>query len=591
MSKRRKYYSLASFASYLKDYKWRLLVVGFSFVVANVLLAVVPVYIGKLVGALAANPIQGHQAVIYVWVLIGLSTGHNLVWRLSELLYLKLLVPLPYQYENMLFEQVIRKPYPYFVGKFTGKLSSYVTTISTELRALLENIYWNYTSQFINIVAVGVILTSVNWQTGAIFAAGVLGMIVVGRYTIRNSNKYEKVSTDKQSTKNGKIIDAIGNFVNIKSFQKEDREIHTIYAEQSRALQAGKKSFVWSVVFWASMSFFVRDLIWPLTIGLNVYLYMQGDISLAALTTLLSTILLFSSTIWEIVWDVSQFTLKTARAEEAHQYLFGKTNLMDERAKLTHPTKSLRPFTQELRLQNLDFAYPDKPEEPVLQNITLRLRKGEKIGIVGHSGSGKSTLTKIMLGYYPATGQAITLDDEPIGTEELARIISYVPQDTSLFHRTIAENIAYASDSEATKAEIVHAAKQAHADEFIAKITDGYDALVGERGVKLSAGQRQRIAIARAFLDDKPLLILDEATSALDSESEVLVQQALEALWEDKTVIAIAHRLSTLRNMDRIVVMDNGRIVEEGSHKELVAKKNGTYAKLWAHQSGGFIEE
>jgi ATP-binding cassette subfamily B protein len=165
-----------------------------------------------------------------------------------------------------------------------------------------------------------------------------------------------------------------------------------------------------------------------------------------------------------------------------------------------------------------------------------------------------------------------------------------VPQDTSLFHRTVAENIAYATDRKATQPEIIDAAKKAHAHEFIAQIKDGYQALVGERGVKLSAGQRQRIAIARAFLDDKPILILDEATSALDSESEVLVQEALEALWEHKTVIAIAHRLSTLRHMDRIIVMDQGRIIEQGTHQELL-QKDGAYAKLWIHQSGGFLEE
>lgn len=165
-----------------------------------------------------------------------------------------------------------------------------------------------------------------------------------------------------------------------------------------------------------------------------------------------------------------------------------------------------------------------------------------------------------------------------------------MPQDTSLFHRTIADNIAYAGDHEATLEDIIRASKLAHAHEFISKINNSYQALVGERGIKLSAGQRQRIAIARAILDNKPVLILDEATSALDSESEILVQKGLEALWHNKTVIAIAHRLSTLRHMDKIIVMDKGKIVEFGSHNELLAQ-NGAYAKLWQHQSGGFLEE
>jgi ATP-binding cassette subfamily B protein len=172
----------------------------------------------------------------------------------------------------------------------------------------------------------------------------------------------------------------------------------------------------------------------------------------------------------------------------------------------------------------------------------------------------------------------------------LGSLISYVPQDTTLFHRTIAENISYASDGPVTEEQIIEASKRAHAHEFIENIDYGYKALVGERGVKLSAGQRQRIAIARAYLDNKPILVLDEATSALDSESEVLVQKALEELWKEKTVIAIAHRLSTLRNMDRIILISNGRISEQGTHDELLLRK-GAYARLWSHQSGGFLSE
>ena len=592
MSKRQKqtYYSLRSFFSYFRRFKLRFTIVLASFVIADILLAVIPVFIGKLVGALAANPVNGHSAVIYVWILIACSVGHNLMWPVSEFLYLKLLYPLAYKYETILFQHVIQKPYPYFVGKFTGKLSSYTSTIGTELKGLIDNICYNYTSQLVSLVAMTIILVSINWQTGLIFLGGLLGMFVVGRHTIRNANRYEKVSTDTQSTKNGKIIDAMANFVNVKSFHKEAQEIATIQQEQRKAIDAAGRSYFWAILFWSSMSFFVRNLIWPLAIGLNVYLFLHHQISLAALTTLLSTILLFSSTVWEIIWYIAQFNLKLARIEEAHRYLFGKTNIAVEDVKVKHEFTGHTSFTRELSLRGLHFAYPDKPNSPVLQNITLHIRKGEKLGVVGRSGSGKSTLTKLLLGYYPIAKNEIILDGEPVDTHEVAQLVSYVPQDTSLFHRSIAENIAYATDTKVTHEQIVAAAKQAHADEFIAKITDGYDALVGERGVKLSAGQRQRIAIARAFLDDKPLLILDEATSALDSESEVLVQEALEALWEEKTVIAIAHRLSTLRHMDRIIVLDDGKIAEEGSHKELL-EKNGMYAKLWNHQSGGFIEE
>ncbi len=583
-------YAFHTYLSYARAYKLRFIAVIISFILASSLLSIIPIFIGRLVGALAANPVQGHQAVIDVWILILCSVGHNLLWPLSELVYIKLVKPLGYLYENILFKRIIRMPYPYFVDKFTGKMSSYVGSISQELRDFVENVCYNYTSQIVNLVVITAILTSINWQTVTVFLVGIVGMLVVGRHTIKISNKYEKISTDIQSTKNGKIIDAIANFVNIKSFQKEHIEIRTIESEQKKTIKAATQSAVWTVFFWNSLSFFVRNFIWPITIGLNVYLFFHHEISIAQLTTLLSTILLFSSTIWELIWYVSQFNLKLARIEEAHVYLFGKHNIVKEDYDRQHREHLALALNNELVLNKLSFAYPDKLDVRVLNNINLVLKKGEKLGIVGRSGSGKSTLTKLMLGYYPVEKGQITLDDIAVETIDLAELVSYVPQDTSLFHRSIADNIAYAADGVVTREDVVKAAKQAHADEFITNIGEGYEALVGERGVKLSAGQRQRIAIARAMLDNKPLLILDEATSALDSESEILVQRALEALWEHKTVIAIAHRLSTLRHMDRILVMDRGSIVEQGTHDELLEAR-GLYAKLWAHQSGGFIEE
>ncbi len=587
------FYSLRSYLSFMGQHKWRFGITLLSFGVADLLLALMPLFIGKLVGALAAHPVQGHQAIIYVIVLIGLSTGHNGLWQISEVLYRRLISPLSFAYEGILFRRVIQKPYPYFVDKFTGKVSSYINTLSQEQRTLFDEICYNYVNEPISLVTIVVVMTKINWQTGVIFVTGILGMLVVGRYTIRNSTKAEKHFADAQSTKNAKIIDAIANFVNVKSFHKESKEIVSITAQQQLVAHAARRSSLWGQFFWASMSFFVRDAIWPAAIILNVYLFMHGRLSLGQLATVLSTLLLFSSTIWEMIWYISQFNLRLARIEEAHLYLFGKVNVVRghfNKGKQPVKVSAAAQLHKSLELRDLDFAYPDKVDTPVLHGLNLTLKRGQKLGIVGKSGSGKSTLTKLLLGYYDTPAGQILLDGEPVGTDDVAGIISYVPQDTSLFHRSVRENIAYATDRSVTDDDIVEAAKLAHAHEFIEKISDGYDALVGERGVKLSVGQRQRIAIARAFLDDKPLLILDEATSALDSESEVLVQEALENLWHDKTVIAIAHRLSTLRHMDIIAVMDDGRIIEQGSHQELLTA-NGIYAKLWAHQSGGFIEE
>ena len=245
----------------------------------------------------------------------------------------------------------------------------------------------------------------------------------------------------------------------------------------------------------------------------------------------------------------------------------------------------------QMSLEHIAFTHADS-DVPLFDNFNLAVRAGEKVGIVGVSGSGKTTLTKLLMRFADPTSGAITIDGTNIATVSQASLhdaIAYVPQEPLLFHRSVAENISY-SKPRASDADIRAAAKKAHADTFIEDLADGYDTLVGERGVKLSGGQRQRIAIARAILKDAPILILDEATSALDSESEQLIQQSLETLMKGRTSIVIAHRLSTIAKLDRIIVLNNGTIVEDGTHQELL-KKKGTYAKLWSHQSGGFIEE
>ncbi len=231
-------------------------------------------------------------------------------------------------------------------------------------------------------------------------------------------------------------------------------------------------------------------------------------------------------------------------------------------------------------------------KKPLFCGFNLAIASGEKVGLVGHSGGGKSSVTRLLLRFMDIQGGQILIDDQDISKitqDDLRGHIAYVPQEPLLFHRSIAENIAYGKP-DAKKSEVEQAAKLAHAHEFIKDLPSGYDTLVGERGVKLSGGQRQRVAIARAMLKDAPILVLDEATSALDSESEKLIQDALWKLMEGRTAIVIAHRLSTIQRMDRIVVLEDGEIVEQGSHKELL-EKDGVYARLWAHQSGGFLED
>lgn len=274
----------------------------------------------------------------------------------------------------------------------------------------------------------------------------------------------------------------------------------------------------------------------------------------------------------------------------------GDASAMTKELKLEYDIKdrttdTLKTTKGKISFTDVTFAHDGGAGEGIFNNLSLTIKPGERIGLVGHSGSGKTTLTRLLLRFSDIDSGSISIDGQNIAEvtqQSLHQSIAYVAQEPLLFHRTLAENIAYGKP-DATREQIIQAAKQAHAWEFIQELPEGLETMVGERGIKLSGGQRQRIAIARALLKDAPILVLDEATSALDSESEKLIQESLDTLMQKRTSIVIAHRLSTIAQLDRIIVLEHGKIAEDGSHQELLARK-GIYASLWKHQSGGFIE-
>ncbi|KOR23304.1 ABC transporter ATP-binding protein, partial [Burkholderia cenocepacia] len=325
--------------------------------------------------------------------------------------------------------------------------------------------------------------------------------------------------------------------------------------------------------------------------GLALYLWMHGEASAGVVAAVIAMALRLSSYSHWIMWEMTELFENVGTIQDGINTLTKVRSVVD-----APDAKPLTVQRGEIVFDNVQFAHEDN-DRAVFDGLNLTIRPGERIGLIGRSGAGKSTLVNLLLRFYDVGGGSIRIDGQDIAQvtqDSLRAAIGMVTQDTSLLHRTMRENLLYGRP-DATEHEMQDAAVRAEASEFIDRLRDrhgrsGYDVEVGERGVKLSGGQRQRVAIARVMLKDAPILVLDEATSALDSEVEVAIQRSLDTLMSGKTVIAIAHRLSTIAAMDRLIVLDEGRIVEEGTHPQLL-QAGGIYAALWAHQSGGFLGE
>ena len=316
-----------------------------------------------------------------------------------------------------------------------------------------------------------------------------------------------------------------------------------------------------------------------------INLWNQGLITIGTFVMTYVYILGLFDKMWELSSVLIRFMKSMTDAKEMVDILDKEPDILDP----VSPEK-LVDGKGEIEFKNVNFEYVE--DNQVFTNFNLKIKAGEKIGLVGHSGSGKSTITKMLLRFVDVKDGEILIDNQNIKNvtqDDLRSKISYVPQESILFHRSIGENIGYSKENASVK-EIIEASKKAHAHEFISSLQNGYETLVGERGIKLSGGERQRVAIARAMLKDAPILVLDEATSSLDSISERYIQESLDILMRNKTTLVIAHRLSTIQKMDRIIVLDKGKIIEEGNHQELIAK-NGAYAKLWNYQTGFLNEE
>ncbi len=392
---------------------------------------------------------------------------------------------------------------------------------------------------------------------------------------------------DARSLMTGRIVDSYTNAPTVKLFSHTERE--SDYAKESMSI------FLNTVYPQMRLATLLQLSVWSINAllifsisALSIYLWLDSAVSVGSIAIAVGLTLRLNGMSQWIMWEVSALFENIGTAQDGMKMLSKPREIVD-----AEQAQTLQVSEGKIEFQNLSFQY--RAGRKVIDQLSLSVAPGEKVGLVGRSGAGKSTLVNLLLRFYEVNEGQILIDGQPIHQvtqDSLRAHIGMVTQDTSLLHRSVRENILYGKP-DATEAEMLQAIKLAHADSFIDDLVDpegrqGLDAHVGERGVKLSGGQRQRVAIARVLLKNAPILILDEATSALDSQVEAAIQESLYQLMQGKTVIAIAHRLSTIAAMDRLIVMDQGKVVESGTHQQLLAL-NGIYAQLWSHQSGGFI--
>lgn len=473
----------------------------------------------------------------------------------------------------------------FHANRFGGSLISQSSKLLGAHERFWDTIIWD-TLPIIAGISITIAVTSFIFPPYAIFLSIVTIVfttsIYLGSRSILVRTKKENTAYNKVT---GYIADIVTNIVTVKSFGSEAYETKSL----------GKRAQTWSEASLHTMRGVMgisagwAVLMVCFNVGALIFAVLASEQHLLTIGTaylLLTYTLNVSRQLWSINGVIRNYNRLMGDANDMVEILYESEDIADASDNTLVVTEGL------VKFKDVTFAHDSGEGTHIFNNFSLAIAPGQRVGLVGHSGSGKTTLVRLLLRFSDISSGTIMIDGTDISKctqASLRAAVSYVPQEPLLFHRSLRENIAYGKPG-ATDKEVEEAAKQANAHEFIMELKQGYDTLVGERGVKLSGGQRQRIAIARAILKDAPILVLDEATSALDSESERLIQEALYKLMKNRTSLVIAHRLSTISKLDRIVVLENGSIAEDGTHTELIASGK-IYAKLWAHQSGGFIEE
>ena len=571
---------------------WYWLVFATSLAVALIDM-VIPVFIGRLVSLMEAADrhaaLAAHMTMLTGMVLLILLV-RPLVLFADVAIRQNVLLP---GVTNLVRWQshwhVVRQNLPFFQNDFAGRIAQRVMQTANALR---ESVMSSIRAVFYIVVygiTAFVLMAAADWRLGLPTLLWFVGYLVFLRYFVPRMRDLAKASSEARSLVMGRIVDSYTNILTVKLFARladEDAHVREVIDDHQDAMGAHMR-LITRFMVWLSI---MNAMLLTGTATIGIWLWAQGTVSAGVVATALPLAWQIANIAGWVSWEVTGIFENIGVVQEGMQTIAVPHSGIDRPG-----ARELAVPRGEIRFENVSFAYGRNDVNPVLDHLNFTIRPGERVGLVGRSGAGKSTLVNLLLRFYDLEQGSIRIDGQDIGNvtqESLRAAIGMVTQDTSLLHRSIAANIRYGRPS-ASDEQIELAARKSHAHEFIIGLKDwrdrtGYDAHVGERGVKLSGGQRQRVAIARVVLKDAPILVLDEATSALDSEVELAIQEQLLGLMEGKTVIAIAHRLSTIARMDRLIVLEQGRIVEQGSHDELL-RLGGHYERLWRHQSGGFL--
>ena len=520
-------------------------------------------------------------AIIY-FVLRGLQWGASILrWYVFDNL-------IKYKSYNKissdLYDYAFKQSTEFYTASMPGKIASQIHQISESFFETIELVFGTATAVFVMFFISASSLFVIGWQYLLVISIAVLFRILWGIFTVKKALGKSAQSAATLNTLQGRLLDALSNFSVVKTFARAKYEQKYAEPIRKKYQKDACNAHCWSRFFWAPGNLVMDTICFTIFIILSGYMYSTGKSTVADISFALATFTAISTIAFNMVMTIKNFTQKWGNATGSYDALIKPLSVQDD-----ENAPKLKIKNADIDIQKLSFKYNKKF---VLKDFDLHIQPGEKVGLVGLSGAGKTTLVNLIMRMYDPTSGQINIDGQNIKhvtQDSLRQNIAFIPQDSTMFNRTLRENIAYGRPN-ASENEIISAAKKASAHAFICNANDGYNTLVGDRGIKLSGGQRQRIAIARAFLKDSPILILDEATAALDSETENAIQKSFMRLSKNRTTLVIAHRLSTLKNMDRIIVLNHGKIVESGTHEQLLRNKK-IYSRLWKMQSGGFIQE